>query len=585
MPGPSRRTFLKNLCLGAGALVTSCRHQPGEVSVPEPSARATAPWERPNVIVILTDDQGYGDVGVHGNDPLETPHLDRFAQDGIEFSRFYCSPVCAPTRASFMTGRYHYRTGVIHTSRGGAKMHADETTLAEMLRAEGYATGLFGKWHLGDNYPMRPQDQGFETCLWHKSGGIGQAPDKPNPYLNPKLWRNGEPVQAQGYCTDVFFDAARAFIAANRQRPFFVYLPTNAPHTPLEIGPEYVAPYMAKGLDDTTARVYGMITNIDDNIGRLLDWLDQQGLRENTLVIFFGDNGPQQDRYTANLRGRKTWVYEGGLRVPCFVQWPAVLKGKRRLDAMAAHIDLTPTILEACKTAPPDKAALDGMSLLPLLRGAVKEPPERHLFFQCHRGLYPERYHNAAVVTERYKLVSNPGTFGRDTLEAEKPHVFELYDLENDPGEQTNLATTHPEVVGALKKAYDAWYDDVQGTRGFTPGRIHLGSPHENPVRLCRNQDQSFIDGKPRGWPVHVERRGLYELTIERGEAKPPGTMHVAIQNNETVTVLAAGENTALVALPEGEGMLRVWVQEPGKLPHRLLDNDTLGDVTARFLE
>ncbi|MFO7973034.1 MAG: arylsulfatase [Candidatus Hydrogenedentota bacterium] len=583
MSRPTRRTFLRNLGLGAGVLAAACRHQPGEVSVPE--APADTPWERPNVVVILTDDQGYGDVGVHGNDQIQTPHLDRFARDGIDLTRFYCSPVCAPTRASLMTGRYYYRTGVIHTWRGGAKMHADETTLAEMLRAKGYATGLFGKWHLGDNYPMRPQDQGFDTCLWHKSGGIGQVPDKPNSYLNPKLWRNGEAVQAQGYCTDVFFEAAREFIAANRNRPFFAYLPTNAPHTPLEIGPEYIEPYTAKGIDETTARVYGMISNIDDNVGRLLDWLDQQGLRENTLVIFLGDNGPQQERYTAGLRGRKTGVYEGGIRVPCFVQWPTVLEGKRRLDAMTAHIDLTPTILEACKTAPLDKAALDGISLLPLLLGAVKEPPERHLFFQCHRGLFPERYHNAAVVTNRYKLVCNPGTFGQEKLAPGKPHIFELYDLENDPGEQTNRAATYPEVVAALKKAYDAWYHDVQGTRGFAPGRIHLGSPYENPVRLCRNQDQSFWDGKPRGWPVHVERGGLYELTIERGESTARGTLHVAIQGNETVTVLAEGEHAAVVALPEGEGMLRVWVQEPGKVPEVHLGNDTIGDVTARFLE
>jgi arylsulfatase A-like enzyme len=585
MSRPTRRTFLRNLGLGAGALAAGCRHQPGEVSIPEPSAPVDTLWKRPNVIVILTDDQGYGDVGVHGNDSIETPHLDRFARDGIDLTRFYCSPVCAPTRASFMTGRYHYRTGVTDTWHGGAKMHADETTLAEMLRVQGYATGLFGKWHLGDNYPMRPQDQGFDTCLWHKSGGIGQTPDQPNSYLNPKLWRNGEPIQAEGYCTDVFFEAARAFMDANRDRPFFVYLPTNAPHTPLEIGAEHIEPYTAKGLDDTTARVYGMISNIDDNVGRLLDWLDEQGLRENTLVIFFGDNGPQQERYTAGLRGRKTWVYEGGLRVPCFVQWPAVLKGKRRLDAMAAHIDLTPTILEACKAAPPSEAAIDGVSLLPLLRGAVNEPRERHLFFQCHRGLFPERYHNAAVVTNRYKLVCTPGTFGKEKLEPEKAHVFELYDLENDPGEQTNLAGTHPEVVAALTKAYDAWYDDVKATRGFTPGRIHIGSPYENPVHLCRNQDQSFWDGKPRGWPVHVEQGGLYELTIKRGETKPPGTMHVAIQDNETVTVLAAGENMAVVALPEGDGVLRVWTQEPGKQPDIHVDNSTLGDVTARFLE
>ena len=213
---------------------------------------------RPNIILILTDDQGYGDVGIHGNDKIKTPHLDRFAQRGVEMTRFYCSPVCAPTRASLMTGRYYYRSGVVHTSRGGAKMHGEETTLAELLQNAGYRTGIFGKWHLGDNYPMRPQDQGFQDVLIHKSGGIGQTPDKPNSYFDPFLWHNGRREKARGYCTDVFFDAAIRFIERSQgetDRPFFVYLPTNAPHTPLEIDAKYSGPYSAIGLNDITARV------------------------------------------------------------------------------------------------------------------------------------------------------------------------------------------------------------------------------------------------------------------------------------------------------------------------------------------
>ena len=584
MARPTRRSFLKNLGLGAGALAAACRHQPAELILPELPARADAPWDRPNVIVILTDDQGYGDVGVHGNPDIRTPHLDRFAKDGLDFTRFYCCPVCAPTRASFMTGRYHYRTGVIHTARGGAKMHGDEVTLAEMLRAAGYATGLFGKWHLGDNYPMRPQDQGFEVCLWHKAGGIGQSPDNPNSYLNPRLWRGGEPVQAQGYCTDVFFNAAREFMAAHRDRPFFVYLATNAPHTPLEIAQEYAEPYAAKGLDDTTARVYGMITNIDDNVGRLLDWLDREGLRDNTLVIFFGDNGPQQERYTAHLRGRKSSAYEGGIRVPCFMQWPAVLPGKSDVEAVAAHIDLAPTILEACKTVPPPETALDGISLLPLLRGKTKAYPDRALVLQCHRGLSPGRYHNAAVVTARYKLVCNPGTFEREHLEADKARVFELYDLDQDPGEQRNLAADHPDTVAALRAAYDAWYDDVKATRSFEPGWIHLGSPFENPATLCRFQDQAHTGERPRGWPVYVECGGVYEFTLERGGSTDAGTLHAAFQDNEMVRVLGDGERSALFTLPAGNGLLRVWMQRPGKPVEVATNNDATGDVTVRFL-
>ena len=584
MARPTRRSFLKNLGLGAAALAAACRHQPPDLARPMMPARLDAVWERPNVIVILTDDQGYGDVGVHGNVELQTPHLDRFAKDGLDLTRFYCSPVCAPTRASLMTGRHAYRTGVIHTARGGAKMHGDEITLAEMLRAAGYATGLFGKWHLGDNYPMRPQDQGFDACLWHKAGGIGQPPDHPNSYLNPRLWRGSEPVEAQGYCTDVFFNAAREFMGANPDRPFFVYLATNAPHVPLEIAQEYVAPYAAKGLDDNTARAYGMITNIDDNVGRLLDWLEREKLRDNTLVIFLGDNGPQQERYAAGLRDRKASVYEGGIRVPCFVQWPALLRRQGRVEAVAAHIDLAPTILEACKALPPPETALDGISLLPLLHGAVEALPERSLVLQCHRGLSPERYHNAAVVRARYKLVCNPGTFHREQLDAEQAHVFELYDLGRDPGEQHNVAGAHPDTVAALRAVYDAWYDDVKATRNFEPGWIQLGSPFENPVYLCRFQDQAHVGERPLGWPVRVERGGVYEFTLDRGGSTEAGTLHATFQDTEMVRVLGDGERSALFTLPVGSGLLCVWMQRPGKPVELATGNDTTGDVIARFL-
>ena len=241
---------------------------------------------RPNVIIVLTDDQGFGDVGIHGNDQINTPNLDQFAAEGIRLQRFYCSPACAPTRASLMTGRYYYRSGVIHTSRGGAKMGSENVTIAERLRDAGYTTGIFGKWHLGDNYPLRPQDQGFAESLIHKSGGIGQTPDKPNSYFNSKLWHNGKQFLGTGYCTDFFFQAATEFIERHQQQPFFVYLATNAPHTPLEIAERYVKPHRERGLDETTARVYGMVENIDENFGRLLQRLDDLNLRENTFILF-----------------------------------------------------------------------------------------------------------------------------------------------------------------------------------------------------------------------------------------------------------------------------------------------------------
>jgi len=563
----TRRDFLATMALSAGLL---------------PVAQAAG--SRPNVIVILTDDQGYGDAGVNGNDKIRTPNLDRFAEQGVRFSRFYCSPVCAPTRASLMTGRYYYRTGVIHTSRGGAKMHGDEVTLAELLGRAGYATGIFGKWHLGDNYPMRPQDQGFAECLVHRAGGIGQAPDKPNSYFDPVLWHNGRRFKADGYCTDAFTDAAMRFIESRRDQPFFVYLPLNAPHTPLDIDATYYEPYKALGLDDTTAKVYGMISNIDDNIGRLLARLDELGLRENTLIFFLGDNGPQQERYTAGLRGRKSSVYEGGIRVPCFAQWPKGFPGGRRIGRIAAHIDVAPTLLDACGIEVPEGLALDGASLMPLLRDPQTAWPDRRLFFQCHRGLTPKPYQNCAVMTGRYKMVGGPGTFKEDAYTAPDKPVLELYDIDADPGEQHDLAKRHPEILAKLRKEYDAWFVGVKRTRQFTPGVIHIGSDFENPSHLCRYQDSAYVDGKPTGWPVYIEKAGQYESTIDRGTSSVRAQMHVRLDGKRMMRPLDPNQNRAIFTLPEGDAMLDVWVQEENRPRVVHTKNDTTGDVTIKRL-
>jgi len=567
----SRRDFLKDMGLAAAALPLS--------------SLTGGERERPNVVLIMTDDQGYGDLGARGNDSIKTPRLDRFAAESVELSRFYCSPVCAPTRAALMTGRWYYRTGVIHTSRGGAKMHHDEVTIAERLQEAGYATGIFGKWHLGDNYPMRPQDQGFACSLVHKSGGIGQTPDKPNSYFDPALWDNGKKMQARGYCTDIFTGAAIRFIENNRERPFFAYLSTNAPHTPLEVAPEYYEAYLEMGLDETTARVYGMVTNIDDNIGRLLGRIEELDLRENTLVIFFTDNGPQQPRYNTGLRGLKTSTYEGGIRVPFFVRWPARLAGSRKIDTIAAHIDIHPTLLEACGLEMPEAPPLDGRSLLPLLEGGEAAPPERKLFFQCHRGLEPKRYRNCAVVTQRYKMVGGPGTFSGRDYDTEKNPLLELYDLAADPGEKNDLAGRHPGILASLRAAYDAWFEDVRSTREFTPGYISIGSPAENPVHLCRYQDTTHLEGKPAGWAVDIERAGQYELTVNRGPSSGKGMMYVEINGEQQNRPLKEGESTAIFQLPAGRAGLDVWVEEEGRPRVVHTRNHTLGDVDVRLLE
>ncbi|MBX9791487.1 MAG: arylsulfatase [Pirellulales bacterium] len=503
----------------------------------EPTVVRTPGAKRPNVVLIITDDQGWGDLGCHGNERIRTPHLDRLATDGLEMTRFYVSPVCAPTRASLLTGRYNYRTGVVDTYRGRAMMHADEVTLAEMLSAAGYRTGIFGKWHLGDNYPLRACDQGFAESLVHGGGGIVQAADPPqgNHYQDPWLWRNGHLEQTHGYCSDVYTDAAIDFIEHQSGRPFFAYLAFNCPHLPLEVRAGDDTPYRAAGLDDVTAKVYGMVTNIDENIGRLLDVLDEARLADDTIVIFLTDNGPQQDRYNGQMRGRKSSVYDGGIRVPLLVRWPGRLERGRKLDVVAAHIDITPTLLAACDVAAPSSVRFDGLNLLPLWTGNDAQPsalPDRTIFIQTHRGDVPELGRNCTAIGPRWKLVQGVGW--REGALADREKKFELFDLLADPREEHDRATAEPTVLADLKRQYEAWFHDVEGTRHFAPPRILVGTPRENPTLLTR---QECRGDDPGHWLVEIAP-GHYDIKL--------------------IVAPAAAERTATISLPQsaGEAML-----------------------------
>lgn len=436
----------------------------------------------PNVVVVIMDDLGYGDLGCHGNTVVETPSIDELYGQSTRFTRFYGGPVCSPSRASLMTGRYHYRTGVTDTFKGRSMMRPDEITVAERLRAAGYRTGIFGKWHLGDNYPMRPTDQGFDEALVHHGGGLCQPAGVPDEtYFDPPLWHNGERIESDGYCTDVFADAAIDFCAAETDRPFFAYVATNAPHFPLQVPEEYAEPYRREGCDEQRSRFYGMVSNIDDNVARLLGALENAGIADDTIVVFTSDHGPAQHvgfgpRYTAGLRGGKSDVYEGGIRVPFFVRWPGVVSAGEDRDELAHFVDVMPTLLDACGGSRPDDRTIDGESLLPVLSG--RDGESRTLFLQNHRGDVPDLYRNCAVVEDRFKLVD-----GR-----------ELYDLEADPGEQRNVAAKYPDEVTRLRKAYEAWFADVTA-EGFEPPRIVVGTPRENPVRLTRQEAQFEADG------------------------------------------------------------------------------------------
>ena len=547
--------------------------------------RAADESPRPNVILVISDDQGFGDLGVHGNPKLKTPNLDRFARQSVELTQFYVCPVCSPTRSSLMTGRYNYRTGVVDTYLGRSIMYGAESTLAEMLAAEGYRTGIFGKWHLGDNFPTRAMDQGFQESLVLKGGGIGQPSDPPggSSYLDPLLMHNGRLEKTHGYCSDVYVDAAIQFIEQDRQKPFFVYLPFNAPHSPLEAPAEEYAAYKREKLsadqfpqagypvrkqmdEDDLAKLYAMISNIDANFGRLMRKLDELRLADNTIVIFLTDNGPQQPRYNAGLHGLKGSVYEGGVHVPCFVRWPKRLPAGEKRDVPAAHVDLTPTLLEACQVEPPAKVRFDGRSLLGVLSGESRNWPDRTLFFQWHRGDTPEKYRNFAARGPRWKLLQPRGAGGEQLPD---PLPLELYDLANDPYEEHNLAAEHAEIVADLKRQYEAWFDEMRNEREFALPPIEFGAPQENPVVLTRQDWRGPAAGwKPNDvgyWDLHGGAAGSYQVTLH---FSPGAALAQASLGGTTLEAELAPDDEKCVLAPfrlkPGRVRLECFVEQAG---------------------
>jgi arylsulfatase A-like enzyme len=542
---------------------------------------------QPNVVLIIADDQGYGDLRVHGNPKLDTPNIDRLAREGVQFQSFYVSPVCSPTRASLLTGRYNYRTGVVDTYLGRSLMHPDETTLAEVLSQAGYRTGIFGKWHLGDNYPLRAMDQGFQESLVLNGGGIGQPSDPAGgtSYFDPLLRQNGTWVTTRGYVSDVITDAAIAFITAHQRQPFFAYLAFNAPHTPLEVPAEKYAKYKGMNLKaedfagpgtpiagnfdpDVTAKVYGMVENIDDNVGRLLATLDKLKLTDRTVVMFMTDNGPQQPRYNAGMPRLKGTVHEGGIRVPLFVRWPGVFQ-PRTVDRIAAHIDVMPTLLDVSGAGGSRALKFDGVSLVPLLRGEGSDWPDRTLFFQWHRGDTPELHRAFAARSQRYKIVQPLGN-GENKLPP--TFGFELYDMANDPLQQRNVAPEQPEIVTRMTNQYEAWFKDVTGGRDYTDrgiARIVIGSPGENPVRLTRQDwrgPQAAWTATSLGyWEVDVQRAGMYDVTLRFAELAKPGTISFALGASTLQKEVSAGAGSAIfnrVRLTRGAGRLESWVTQ-----------------------
>lgn len=413
---------------------------------------------QPNIILVMTDDQGYGELSCHGNPILKTPHLDRLHSQSVRFTDFQVSPTCAPTRSALLTGRHEFRSGVTHTIQERERLSLKATTLAQLLKDAGYTTGIFGKWHLGDEPAYQPGRRGFEEVFIHGAGGIGQtypgscgdAPD--NKYTNPVILHNGRFVKTTGFCTDVFFDQALQWVDKQRQagKPFFAYVTPNAPHAPYDQTPEqYRKPFAGMGLSAGAIGYYGMIANIDDNMGKLLRRLDEWQLTGKTLLIFMTDNGHSvANLYNAGMRAAKGTPYQGGTRVPAFWRWPGVLKEGVDVDQLTAHVDILPTLVELTGAKLPN-VPLDGRSLVPLLKDPRAAWADRRLF--VHVGRWPKgevataKYEKCAVRTARYRFVNNK----------------ELYDIKADPGEKQDVSGQHPEVVAELRRAYDQWWEEI----------------------------------------------------------------------------------------------------------------------------
>lgn len=535
--------------------------------------------DRPNIILILTDDQGYGDVGFNGNKTIKTPNLDRLANEGVNFTRFYVTPVCSPTRAGIMTGRWHYRTGVTNVGSCGDRIKRREMTIAEALRRAGYATAIFGKWHLGDNYPMRPQDKGFEEAVIHEGCCLTPwfRPNGEN-YFDPFLFHNGKMKQYRGYCMDVYTDLTIEFAQknANKNKPFFIYLSSNTPHSPLNVSREYSEPYREMGLGSKMADYYGTITNIDYNIGRLMNKLKELKLDEKTIVIFLTDNGAgggSSQYWPLKLRGRKATVYEGGIRVPCLFRWPSVFKSNTRVDQIAGYVDLMPTILDVARVTPPEGDKLDGVSLMPLLTGRPGEYPDRTFIIQWHQGLNPQLYRSFTVFNQRFKLVQAVGGFQQSGKFLTDEYNYELFDIPNDPLEQNDLSTKYPNIVSKMKQQYEEWFWDVMKSRGPDPEMAVIGSDQEDPIRLMASgsfveQDQvpALIMGE---WPCYVSRTGNYDISIVFYEGlKTGGKLHFKfneINLNADLEKEVEQHNFKNIRLKQGSDWLEAYVESNSK--------------------
>ncbi|MEM7144723.1 MAG: arylsulfatase [Verrucomicrobiota bacterium] len=541
----------------------------------------------PNVIVIITDDQGYGDLSCHGNPVIETPHLDRLHGESVRFVDYHVAPMCTPTRAQLMTGRDAVRAGATNVSSGRTLLRAGLPTMADVFRASGYRTGIFGKWHLGDNYPFRPQDRGFEETLWFPSSHINSTPDEwNNDYFDDTYMRNGEREVYEGYTTDVFFGEAIDWMKgrASAGEKFFCYIPTAAPHWPLFVPSRYreaVAKRWAERADQLPMKVppqkakaiisfLAMIENIDENVGRVDAFLEESGLKEDTVVVFQTDNGSTMGEayFNAGMRGKKVTLWEGGHRVPCFVRWPG--GGFREAGDVAGLTqvqDLLPTFIDLFGLERPEGADFDGISLAGVLRGEAEPAEDRILFVNYSRMPHGQngpvasadtpsrlRREGAGVLWKRWRLLEDR----------------ELYDLESDPKQANDVMGEHPEVAAKMRAALDEWWAKA-GPEANTVERVVIGHGAENPMMLtaCEWLDV-FIDQQKQVrradmkdgiWHLEVAEPGRYRMEMRRW----PRESGLALEAGTSALEVTDGEFGEGKALPIAGAVLRVGGEIAGK--------------------
>ena len=530
--------------------------------------------KKPNVLIVLTDDQGYGDFSCHGNPVLKTPNLDRLRETCVRFTNFHAAPMCTPSRGQLMTGMDAVRNGATSVTGGRSFIRRGIALMPEIFAAGGYRTGIFGKWHLGDYYPHRPMDKGFQEAVYHLGWGFTSAAEFANTLVDGRYFHGGQEKRFTGHCTDLWFNQAMAWMRERKARsePFLCYLPTNAPHAPHVELEEFVKPY--EGLEP--AGFFGMIAHIDRNMGRLEKFLEESGLRDNTILIFMTDNGGTAGvkLFNAGLRGNKRTYYEGGHRVPCWVGWPAGRLGPPRdIDEPTQNQDILPTILELCGVPKPPKAAFDGASLADLLLGRSKRLPDRTLVVQYSQARL-EKW-ECAVIWNQWRLVNGQ----------------ELYDVRADRAQSNNLAATRPEITEKLRAYYGRWWSQL-GEKIYEFVPISIGAVRQPLVALFSSDWQDvYCDsagavrsavGGPRGghWNILVEREGDYEIALRRwpreidlplgaqsgpqSKALPIKAAKVSVAGLEVSAQTSPVEKEVILRLrlPAGRTQLQAWFQD-----------------------